>query len=249
MKQKTIITTIIAFVLLVAVIAAGVNAIFTVTYVRATFRTYTERGAAAAESLKEELNGYINRSSVFLNLDDVRATVEADPRFEVVSVAKEYPETVVVEVVERREAFAVAAEDGTYTVLDEEGWALGSSQTAEGYILLEGFALTVQDGRAGGENFDLLLQAYNAMRELLGEVRANVLSVAYQSPADWTLFRIQMREGAEIVLLNPADRTGEMAAAATQCYLDMTDADRILQTITVTLTTEGEIAVDVGNVP
>ena len=39
MKQKTIITTIIAFVLLVAVIAAGVNAIFTVTYVRATFRT------------------------------------------------------------------------------------------------------------------------------------------------------------------------------------------------------------------
>ena len=52
MKQKTILTTIIAFVLLVAVIAAGVNAIFTVTYVRATFRTYTERGAAAAESLK-----------------------------------------------------------------------------------------------------------------------------------------------------------------------------------------------------
>ena len=80
-------------------------------------------------------------------------------------------------------------------------------------------------------------------------MRANVLSVAYQSPADWTLFRIQMREGAEIVLLNPADRTGEMAAVATQCYLDMTDADRILQTITVTLTTEGEIAVDVGNVP
>ena len=228
--------------------------ILTVTYLRLRRGRerppgHTERGAAAAESLKEELNGYINRSSVFLNLDDVRATVEADPRFEVVSVAKEYPETVVVEVVERREAFAVAAEDGTCTVLDEEGWALGSSQTAEGYILLEGFALTVQDGRAGGEKFDLLLQAYNAMRELLGEVRANVLSVAYQSPADWTLFRIQMREGAEIVLLNPADRTGEMAAAATQCYLDMTDADRILQTITVTLTTEGEIAVDVGNVP
>ncbi len=250
MKQKTIITTIIAFVLLIAVIAAGLNAVFTVTYVRATFRTYTERGAAAAESLKEELNGYINRSSVFLNLADVRATVEADPRFEVVSVAKEYPETVVVEVVERREAFAVAAEDGTYTVLDEEGWVLGSSQTAEGYILLEGFTLTVQDGRAGGENFDLLLQAYNAMRDLLGEVRANVLSVTYQSPADdWTLFRIQMREGAEIVLLNPADRTGEMASAATQRYLDMTDADRILQTITVTLTTDGKIAVSVGNIP
>ena len=61
MKKRTILTTVVAFVLLVAVIAAGVNAIFTVTYVRATFRTYTERGAAAAESLKEELNGYIKK--------------------------------------------------------------------------------------------------------------------------------------------------------------------------------------------
>ena len=68
MKKRSILTTVIAFVLLVAVIAAGLNAIFTVTYVRANFRTYTERGAAAAEELKEELNGYVNRSSVFLDL-------------------------------------------------------------------------------------------------------------------------------------------------------------------------------------
>ena len=52
MKKRSILTTVIAFVLLVAVIAAGLNAIFTVTYVRANFRTYTERGAATAEELK-----------------------------------------------------------------------------------------------------------------------------------------------------------------------------------------------------
>ena len=241
MKRRSILTTIIAFLLLAAVIAAGINAIFTITYVQATFRTYTERGAAAAESLKEELNGFLNKSSTFLDLSEVRAVVEEDPRFEVVEIRKDYPETLVVEVTERREAFAVAAGDGTYHVLDEVGNVLGSVSSAEGYILLEGFTLTVENAKADGAHFDEVLAVYGAMQKHLGEVRANVISVALEAPAEgWTLFRIRMREGAQIVLLNPAERAGEMAEAATKVYLgtegdDWTDADRILSTITVSI--------------
>ena len=46
MKKRAILTTVVAFLLLVAVIAAGLNAVFTVTYVNARFLTYTEEGDA-----------------------------------------------------------------------------------------------------------------------------------------------------------------------------------------------------------
>lgn len=252
MNRKSVITTVIAFVLLIAVIAAGLNAIYTVTYVRASFRTYSSTGAERATALKEELNGFINHSSVFLDLSEVRAIVEADPRFEIVTVAKDYPETIVVEVVERREAFAVKTADNVYYVLDDKGYVLGETDSAEGYILLEGFSLSYAGGRAGGDHFDDVLAIYNAMREQLGEVRANVISISFESLADWTLFRIRTREAterenAEMVLLNPADRAGDMAAAATKRYISMTDAERIFCTITVTAV-NGDILVDVRNV-
>lgn len=244
MDKKSIITTVIAFVLLLAVIMAGLNAIYTVTYVRATFRTYTTRGAERAAALKEELNSFINHSSVFLDLSEVRAMVESDPRFEVVTVAKDYPETIVVEVTERREAFAVETGENVYNILDDEGYVLGEASSADGYILLEGFTIDYVDGKACGEHFDKVLAVYNAMRDQLGEVRANVISISCESLADWMLFRISMRESTEIVLLNPGDLVGEMASAATQRYMNMTDAERIFCSITVTLV-NGNVLVDV----
>ncbi len=245
MKKKTILTTVIAFLLLVAVIAAGINAIYTVTYVRATFRTYTERGAAAAEQLKEELNGYINRSSTFLSLADVRATVEANPRFEVVEIYKDYPETVVVEVTERREAFAVAAEDGSYTVLGEDGHVLGSVSSAEGYILLEGFVLSFEGGRASGTDFDRLLAMYGALRTAFGEVRANLLSVTRSTPAKLTNFVLQMREGAQLHFYLPEGQTAEtaerMAALAAERYMGLSDAERVWCKITMMVNENGQL--------
>ena len=249
MKKRSILTTVIAFVLRVAVIAAGLNAIFTVTYVRANFRTYTERGAAAAEELKEELNGYVNRSSVFLDLAEVRATVEANPRFEVVAISKDYPETIAVEIVERREAFVIADDAGTYTLLDEEGVVLDTISGADEHILLEGFGFTVTDGVAGGEYFGDLMDIYASLRESLGEVRANVDRISLESPAQgWAIIRIYMHEGTQIELVDPGDRAGEMTAAAVERYLAMSDADRVFRNISVTITTEGDITVDVGNI-
>lgn len=249
MKKRSILTTVIALVLLVAVIAAGLNAIFTVTYVRANFRTYTERGAAAAETLKEELNGYVNRSSVFLDLSEVRATVEANPRFEVVAIEKDYPETIAVEIVERREAFVVADDAGTYTLLDEEGVVLETIGSADGHILLEGFTLTVTNGVASGAHFSELLEIYGRLRESLGEVRANVDRISLESPAqNWTVFRVYMHEGTQIELIDPGARAGEMTAQAVERYLSMSDAERVFRNISVVVTTEGEIRVDIGDI-
>ena len=246
--KKTIITTIAAFFLLAAVIAAGLNAIFTVTYVRATFHTYTERGEAAATEIRAALNGYINRSSVFLDLAEVRAVVEANPRFEVVHIEKDYPETIVVEVTERREAFAVAADTG-YNVLDETGWVIGAADAPDGYILLEDFSVVYTDGRAGGAVFETFLSVYGAMRARLGEVRANVISARYIVQGERTVYRLQMREGAYIELIDAGSRAAEMADAATEKYLGMSDAERIFCTITAIVRADGTLAVDVAQTP
>ena len=59
MKKRSILTTVVAFLLLAAVVAAGLNAVFTVTYVNADFVTYTQEGEQEAQQLKEQLNGYL----------------------------------------------------------------------------------------------------------------------------------------------------------------------------------------------
>lgn len=247
MKKKAIITTILSVFLLAVVIAAGLNAVFTVTYVNASFVTYTDAGAAAAERMKEQLNGYINSSTAFLDLGEVRATVEADPRFEVVSVEKDYPETIVVRVTERREAFAVA--DGTtYAILDEEGTRLDTASSPDGRVLLSGFTVTFEDGRADGAYFDAILSVFAAFREAFGEVRANVVSITMDDNGTPTLpqnhrFRIAMREGVEIVLLEPSVRAGEKAAAAAERYMSLGDLQRVHGRITV-LTQNEDIVAD-----
>ena len=105
MKQRTFFTTLIAIVLLAAVIAAGLHAVFTVAYVRASFRTNSPEGEAAAQQLKERLNTYLGSSSTFLDLGEVRATAESDPRFKVVSLEKRLPSAIEVVIEERRAAF------------------------------------------------------------------------------------------------------------------------------------------------
>ena len=247
MKKRTILTTVIAFLLLAAVIAAGMNAVFTVTYVNARFVTYTEEGERAAQELKEELNGYLGRSTTFLDLEEVRATAQAYPRFMVVSVEKQYPASVVVEVRERRAAFALPGADG-YDIFDGEGVRIGSSASADGYILLAG-AFSAADGVLAGTYSEQLLAMYAAFAELLGEPRANVLSVSLQDNSStgtlaFDRFRIAMREGVEIVILEPSVRIEDKVRAAVQDYLALDEADRVRGTINVVERDDGTVGTD-----
>lgn len=248
MKKKTVLTTLVALLLLAAVIAAGMNAVFTVAYVHAEFQTYTAAGAEAARSLKEELNVYLGESTTFLNLEEVRASVEKYPRFRSVEVKKSYPSAIELRIVERREAFVVA--DGeSYLLLDEEGYVLDHADSADTYIELRSFDLFFADGWAGGEYFDEWMQAFCAVRGALGEPRANILSAELidrgsDALASFDRFRICMREGVVIELVNPRDRAAEKAEKAIAEYLRLKDLQRVRGTITVTDTVSGSIVVD-----
>ncbi len=240
MNKRTVLTTIVAFVLLVAVIAAGINAVFTVTYVDARFVTYTTEGERAAQEMKEDLNGYLGRSTTFLDLSEVRATAAAYPRFKIVTIDKQYPASVIVEVTERRAAFALAAGDA-WDIFDTEGYRIGTSTSAAGYVLIgDGFSLSTEQGLLTGGYAAELLDMYGAFCAALGEPRANLLSVSLDDMStagslEFDNFRIATTEGVEIVISEPSVRAAEKAAAAAEVYLSLQDGERVRGSITAVI--------------
>ena len=248
MKKRTVLTTVVAVLLLVAVVAAGINAVFTVTSVNADFVTYTEEGERAAQALKESLNGYLGKSTTFLDLGEVRATAASDPRFQVVSVRKEYPASVVVELRERRAAFACRGEDG-WDVYDVEGIRIGTDEEAGTYVRIEGdFALTSEAGVLTGKYAGELLGMYAVFCELLGEPRANFVSVELEDNSatgtdEFDRFRIATGEGVEIVLRGPSERIEDKARAAAQKYLSLEAHERVRGRISVVIEAESSLAV------
>ena len=253
MKKRIIISTIVSFVLLLAVVIAGLNAIFTVTAVNAEFTVFSSDGQSEANSLKTELDAFTGKSSVFLDLNDVQKTVEKYPAFRVERVEKAYPAAVEVRVRERRETYACKTENG-YAVFDETGAYLYDKQENENRlggknILLEAFRFTFSSReRAEGQYAEELFQTLDVFTEHLTEVRANIERVALVMPAAESttrnhFFYFYMREGVIIQIKNPLELTKEKATAAVQKYLSLSDMERVQGVIDVVDTNSGGVSV------
>lgn len=248
MKKKTVLIAFIAVILLAAVVAAGLHAVFTVAYIRASFTTHTPEGEVAAQELKEKLNTYLNRSMTFLDIEEVRTTAQSNPRFRIVTAEKSFPSTIVLEIEERSAAFVIRSQEG-YDVIDNEGVRIAQTQSAENYVELTGdFSVSYENGVMTGNFVPELLQMYASFIEILGEPRANFTSISLTSGGAVTRlsrFRIETREGVEIVILNPSERVSELGIAAVQKYLSLQDAQRVRGSIVVQLVDEGkEVAVE-----
>ncbi len=241
MKTRVILTTLVAFLLLVAVTAAGLNAVFTVTNVRSEFRTYSADGERDAAALRTELDGFVGASTTFFDLDEIRGAVEKYPCFRLEEVKKEFPSTLRVVVRERRETFAVALEEGGYAVLDEEGnYLYGKEENVNrvfgANILLEGFDPISSAGTPGGAYFDAWREVASVFEEALTEIRANVVSVTLMRTTSVErndFFRIRMREGVVVDIGNPSFKPTEKAQLAVRDYLALADEERIFGFITV----------------
>ena len=235
MKKKILLSTIVSFVLLVAVIAAGVNAVFTVSDVQTNFCVYSADGRAEAAQVQEKLLRYRGKSSTFLDLDDVKNTVEQFPCLSVDCVEKRYPSAVYLEVRERKETYAVQKEGG-FAVFDEEGRYLYEKETnicrLDGgeNILLDGFSFTysARNG-AEGEYAEELFAVFGELGERLLAIRANVQRAELKkisSDQRTHFIYIFMREGVMLSIQNPAKAVKEKAAAAVEKYLSLTDEQR-----------------------
>jgi len=251
MRKKAIITTAVAIILLFAVIAAGLNAVFTITYVKAEFNTFSAEGERDAGELQAKLDQFVGKSTTFFKLDRVTAAVEEYPCFRLESVGKKFPKTIELTVSERKEMFAVSKENG-FSVLDEEGVYLSDreenvSRTGGENIVLNGFEMSLSAGKlATGNYVGDLLSAFSVFSEQLGEPRANVKSVTLEQHGSgldprMNTFNIVMQEGVTIEIHNPSYLPEEKAEEAVNTYLSLKDGDRFYGFITVTDTTSGEI--------
>lgn len=227
MRKRVIITTVVSFVLLLLVILAGINAVYTVSSVRASFQTNSAEGESEAGELQKKLDSFVNKSTVFLDLDKVRATVEEYPCFRLEEAKKCYPDKLELKITERKESFVYLLENGNYAVLDDAGEYLYEKETdtnridGEKNILLSGFDFTIQND-VEGEYYKEFSTMLTVFRKALSEVRSNVLSVELVSNTSlsrYDRFAIQMREGVLIEIRNPHEKTAEKAQLAIERYL------------------------------
>lgn len=255
MRKRVIITTVVSFVLLLLVIMAGLNAVYTVTSVRASFQTSSAEGESEAGELQKKLDSFINKSAVFLDLDKVRAMVEEYPCFRLEEAKKRYPDKLELKIRERKETFACPLENGKYAVLDDAGEYLyekdtDSNRTDGGKnILLSGFGFSFQSG-VEGKYYAEFAATLSVFRKALSEVRSNVLSIELvrnTTMSQYDRFAIRMREGVLIEIRNPQEKTAEKAQVAIERYLGvgayegngLTDAQLVRGTLTVYDSAEG----------
>ena len=242
--KKTLIMTSIALVLLLAVVVAGLNVIFTVSYIEASFSTFSEEGEAEAQDLKGELDRFVGKSLTFLKLSAVEKTVEKYPSFRVESVQKKFPKTVVLSIQERRELFAYQLSGGQYAMIDSEGMCVrlsddNVSRTGGENILLKNFKLEAEVGcMVEGAYFEALMNALSGFESVLADARANVREVTLvynggDNSLNFNLFKIEMQEGVIIEMYNPLSRAAEKAKMALEKYNELGDIEKMYGTITV----------------
>ncbi len=239
MKKKALLMTAVALVLLGAVAAAALNAVFTVTDVVVNFVPVSGTGVEESYEVQEMLDEkFVGKSSTFLDLEEVKASLAEYSAFVVKKVEKVFPRTVSVTLEERREAFAFERESGLYAVLDENGVYLYDKEenlnrrTGEN-ILLENFGLSfTETGElAKSDCLEAAVSFAGVFMERLEDARANVVSISLlrtdNEIAGEYLLRVRMREGVVIDVFAPENFAREKAEKALEKYLSLSDAQRL----------------------
>lgn len=227
MKKKAILTSIVAFILLAAVVIAGLNAIFTVSGVRSSFSVYSKEGESDAQALQEKLDGFVGKSLTFLDLGEVEDTVKEYPYFRIEEIEKNYPDKVEVSLRERREVFAYLTQEGRYAVLDDEVSFIHEKDSIKNRVSgdnieLLGFHFSFAEEEVG-DYYTQLKEVYREFQAVLGEVRANLVSIDLVYPTDATqtrlhYFRLTTREGVRLIIEDPLNSAGEKARLAVELY-------------------------------
>ncbi len=239
MKKRVAIFSVVAVLLLAAAVAAGLNAVFTVSSVVLEADCFSEAARADAAALQTDLDAFRGRSTTLLDLAEVRATAERYPYLRVEEIGKEYPQTVSLRVSERRETFAAGRSDGRYDLFDDRGAYLGVSETnanrADGArnILIDGFdgfGYAAEPSSEGNGLAALLAVAARFGDDVCG-ARTNLLSVSLRIPLRddprTEYLEIVTAEGACYRIVNPSYRCEEKAEIAARHYFGLSDGERV----------------------
>lgn len=120
-----------------------------------------------------DLAAIANEESIFkLNFDEIRAKIDADPYFEVESIDYLFPDTLRIQVFERRASAAIRYQD-SFLVVDETGFVLEVQPGLGDLDLPVVSSLNVVGGAAVGETVTASQESQmDAMRAILTELHS-----------------------------------------------------------------------------
>lgn len=122
--KKSLVT---AFII-IAFIAVAVFSVFSVFVIKDVSPTFTVSNncASQTEEVKDKLNSYKGQSLLFLDLNDVKSSLNENPYLEIISIEKSYPNVLKIEIKERVECYKIIC-DSDYFVIDGTGFVLGKN--------------------------------------------------------------------------------------------------------------------------
>ncbi|MBQ8291663.1 MAG: hypothetical protein IJX88_04035 [Clostridia bacterium] len=257
MRKKNVLVVILTVLIFLSATILGVSAVFRVDEVLVVAPVVSEEAKTEATELKRELLKAYEKESIFSVEESVAKNVIAKfPYFHMTKFEKAYPNRLVVTVREGEEVYATPCDEtaGTYYILDEAGTVLGiresTANRADGAnnVLIVGQPALMLTGEkwqplAGDEALETLFAFCKAVSKDLNGIRRNVISVTVlrlASAKEETLFKLEMREGVNVYVRNPADGGAAKAKIAIDKYLSLSDGERLKGAILV-FDNEGEV--------
>ncbi|MBR2614340.1 MAG: FtsQ-type POTRA domain-containing protein [Clostridia bacterium] len=121
MRRQAVFTWILAIVFAI-VLSACLVMLFSVKEVDVNFNV-TEKSSEYTDSAKEDVDKYLNKNLMFLDLDEVKESLKKYTYFDVVSINKVFPNKVEIEIKERQEGYLIKSGEDAY-ILDIDGFCL-----------------------------------------------------------------------------------------------------------------------------
>ena len=221
MQKKFVLTISICIIFLACVILSLVL-LFSVQRVTVDYTVFSRNDEAGIYSTVfdkdtlEELDGifskYKKKSLVFFDTKKVYEDLDGYSYVKVEEVRKEYPNRIIVKISERKEIYALNV-DGTYFMIDEEGYLLSkknqNANNVDGVrnVLLKGFSVN-QEAQTGkplelinDENFALL----RVCAKEFVKIRDKVSEFYYMTEKNYGDFVFVLKSGVKLVIASPSE--------------------------------------------
>lgn len=236
-----------AAVLFLIVFAVTLNCVCSIARFDVTFEVGSMQSEALAvqERLEEEYGG---KSYLFFTEEDAAAIVaeEGEGYFVMENFSKSFPNVIRLRVREKLEKFSFVL-GGRYYAVDKDGTVLAVKDSADNNTggsniavygisfaeAKEGETLTVAAEDAAA--YAAVCAAYEAMEEVLGDPRGNVVSVTYDRDSE--NMDIRMAEGVLVRIHGSLTDTKDRVAIAMRAY---TGEDTALSGAEMRLLTDAE---------
>ena len=248
-KIIAVISTLI-FVLAGGLLLFGVT--LSVNEYRLSGTIYSEAARKETEQAHKKLDEKLGTNLLFVSEKEIREIFEAYPYLSVVSIVKEYPKRVAIEIEEKTEVYAVAYRTETgkgYCMVDCDGLILcmkgdNENRLDQGEnVLIEGIEIqnpvvgqTVSESvyTVGGverkDSFSRLNEALSALHKALGGLRSCVRSVSFRSPTGGVkdeLLVCVTSEGVTIEIAGPGANGEKKARLAAERYMSLNDTQKL----------------------